>query len=150
MPKVSHVREEFWDEATREFRFKSLPTVPDLQLSVVRNDLSVPAGDVGTIAYLAVPPGSVLRVTLLRYLSSDPRGALFMVTQNGSLVDTPYLPSVGETLVIQDREKPVYVFDAGVVAVLVSAILGSIYAGTVYGVTMHGYYSKQEELKQTT
>ena len=149
MPKVSHVRVEVWDQATREFRFKSLPTVPDVELVALRDNVSLDPGGEAALGSLVVPPGSVLRVTLLRYLSSDDRGALFTVTQNGKAIDSLYLPSPGETLVTGDVEKPIYVLQ-GTVSLNLKAMFGSIYTGTVYGLTLHGYYSKQEELKYTT
>jgi len=149
MPKVSHVRVEVWDQATREFRFKSLPTVPDVELAALRDDVALDPGVEAALGSLVIPPGSVLRVTLLRYLSSDSRGALFPVTQNGGTIDSLYLPSPGETLVTGDVEKPIYVLE-GTVSLNLKAVFGSIYPGTVYGVAVHGYYSRQEELKQAT
>jgi len=149
MPKVSHVREELWDEATKEFRLESLPTVPDVEEATLRSDLSVASGGVATLGSFTVPPGSVLRVTLLRYLSSDPRGALFAIVQNGGTIDHPYLPSPGETLVTESVKKPIYVLQ-GTVELQLLALFGSISTGTIYSLTLHGYYSKQEELKYTT
>jgi len=149
VPEVRHVREELWDEHTKEFRFKSLPTVPDVELPILRDDLSVSPGGSTVIGSIIVPPGSVLRVTYLKYLTSDSRGALFSVTQNGSVVDYPYLPSVGETIVKESVTNPVYVLE-GTVEVYVNAKFGAISPGTVYGVILHGYYSRQEELSEIT
>ncbi|RLI43481.1 hypothetical protein DRO69_09215 [Candidatus Bathyarchaeota archaeon] len=149
MPKISHVREEVWDEATREFRFKSLPTVPDIELSILRNNLSVASGGATTLGSLEIPIGSVLRVTLLRYLTNDSRGAIFAVVQNSGTIDHLYLPSPGETLVTESKEKPIYVLE-GTVELQLLALLGSISTGTIYGMTLHGYYSKQESLNQIT
>ena len=149
MPEVRHIREEVWDEHTKEFRLKSLPTVPDVELPILRDDLSVSSGGSTVIGSIIVPPGSVLRVTYLKYLTSDSRGALFSVTQNGSVVDYPYLPSVGETIVKEGVTNPVYVLE-GTVEVYVNAKFGAISPGTVYGLVLHGYYSKQEELSEIT
>jgi len=149
MPAVNHVREEIWDEHTKEFRLKSLPTVPDVELPILRSDLSVASGGVATLGSLVIPPGSVLRVTLLRYLTSDPRGALFAVVQNGGTIDHLYLPSPGETLVTESVERPIYVLE-GTVELQLLALLGSISTGTIYGITLHGYYSKQESLRYRT
>ena len=149
MPRVEHVREEIWDEHTKEFRLKSLPTVPDVELPILRNDLSVASGGSAVLGSLVIPPGSVLRVTLLRYLTSDSRGAIFALLQNGGTVDHLYLPTIGETLVTESVEKPIYVLE-GTVEILLLALLGSISTGTIYGITMHGYYSKQESLGYVT
>jgi len=149
MPRVEHVREEIWDEHTKEFRLRSLPTVPDVELPILRNDLSVASGGSAVLGSLVIPPGSVLRVTLLRYLTSDSRGAIFALLQNGGAVDHLYLPTVGETLVTESVEKPIYVLE-GTVEILLLALLGSISTGTIYGITMHGYYSKQESLGYVT
>lgn len=149
MPKVNHFRQEIWDEATKEFRFSSLPTVPDEVLSVLRDDLSVTSGGSTVIGSIIVPPGSVLRVTYLKYLTSDSRGALYSITQNGSVVDYPYLPSTGETIVKDGITSPVYVLE-GTVNVYANAKFGAIAPGTVYGLIIHGYYSKQEELSEPT
>jgi len=149
MPEVRHVREELWDEHTKEFRLKSLPTVPDVELPILRDDLSVSPGGSTVIGSIIVPPGSVLRVTYLKYLTSDSRGALFSVTQNGSVVDYLFLPSVGETTVKEDVTSPVYVLE-GTVEVYLNARFGAVSPGTVYGVVLHGYYSRQEELSRIT
>ena len=64
MPKVYHSRKEIWDEATKEFRFESLPTTPDVELDYVGSSYS---GDTEiTMGSLVIPLGSVLRVTLFR------------------------------------------------------------------------------------
>jgi len=149
MPEVKHVREEIWDEHTKEFRFKSLPTVPDVKLPILRNDLSVASGEASAIGSLTIPAGSVLRVTLLRYLSSDPRGAVYAIVENGGTVDHLYLPSSGETLVTASRDNPVYALE-GTVELQLLALLGSVSPGTIYGLTLHGYYSKQRSLKYIT
>jgi len=149
MPEVKHIREELWDEATKEFRFRSLPTVPDVELPILRDDLSVSSGGSTVIGSIIVPPGSVLRVTYLKYLTSDSRGALYSITQNGSVVDYPYLPSVGETIVKEGVTNPVYVLE-GTVEAYLNAKLGAVSPGTVYGMVLHGYYSKQEELSEIT
>ncbi len=149
MPEVRHIREEVWDEHTKEFRLKSLPTVPDVELAEVRDDLSVASGGSAVIGSLEIPAGSVLRVTMLRYLTSDARGAMYAVTQNGGTIDYLYLPSPGETLVVESVERPIYVLE-GTVELLLLAKFGSVSTGTIYGVVMHGKYSKQEALKYIT
>ena len=149
MVRVTHVREEVWDQHTKEFRLKSLPTVPDAELNYAGSEYSASPGAAVSMGSVVVPPGSVLRVTLLRYLTSDPRGAMFAIVQNGGTIDTLYLPSPGETLVIQPVDSPVYVLEGTVEAQLLPAF-GSIYAGTYYGIVMHGYYSRQETLKNIT
>jgi len=149
MPEVKHVREEVWDEHTKEFRFKSLPTVPDEVLAILRDNLSVSSGGSSRIGSIIVPPGSVLRVTLLRYFTSDDRGALYTLVQNGGTIDHLYLPSPSETLVAESTEKPIYVLE-GTVEIYVHAKFGAITPGTVYGLTLHGYYSKQENLDKIT
>ena len=149
MPEVRHIREEVWDEATKEFRFRSLPTVPDVELPILRDDLSVADGGSATLGSIVVPSGSVLRVTLFKYFTSDGRGAVFGIVQNGSYIDYPFLPSPGETTVTDGLEKPVYVLE-GTVEFELLAKLGSISPGTIYGLTVHGYYSKQEELRYIT
>ncbi len=149
MPEVRHIREEVWDEHTKEFRFKSLPTVPDVELPILRDDLSVADGGATTLGSLVIPAGSVLRVTHLRYLTSDSRGAMLAVVQNGGTIDHLYLPSPGETLVTESKERPIYVLE-GTVELQLLALLGSISTGTIYGITLHGYYSKQEELRYLT
>ena len=149
MPKVNHVREEIWDQATKEFRLKSLPTTPDVELAVLRDDIALDPGSIAVLGSIEIPSGSVLRVTFVRYLSNDSRGALFPVVQNGGTIDNLYLSSPGEVLVTGDVEKPIYVLE-GTVNLNLKAAFGSIYAGTIYGLTIHGYYSKQEELKYVT
>ncbi|RLG85012.1 MAG: hypothetical protein DRO39_06625 [Thermoprotei archaeon] len=149
MPEVRHVREELWDEHTKEFRLRSLPTVPDVELPILRDDLSVSPGGSTVIGSVTVPPGTVLRVTYLKYLTSDPRGALFSIAQNGSAVDYPYLPSAGETIVKEGVDNPVYVLE-GTVEVYLNAVFGAVSPGTVYGLVLHGYYSRQEELGGVT
>jgi len=149
MPEVTYVRGQVWDEHTKEFRFKSLPTVPDEEISILRNNLSVASGEAAAIGSLTIPAGSVLRVTLLRYLSSDPRGAVYAIVQNGGTIDHLYLPSPGETLAVESVEKPVYVLE-GTVEFQLLALLGSVSTGTIYGLTLHGYYSKQGSLKYIT
>jgi len=149
MPKVNHVREEIWDQATKEFRLKSLPTTPDVELAILRDDISLNPGATTALGTIEIPSGSVLRVTLLRYLTSDSRGALFPVVQNNGTIDNLYLSSPGEVLVTGDVEKPIYVLE-GTVNLNLKAAFGSIYSGTIYGLTIHGYYSKQESLRYVT
>jgi len=149
VPEVKHVREEVWDEHTKEFRLRSLPTVPDVELAILRNDVALDPGSVSVLGSMVIPPGSVLRVTMLRYLTSDDRGAVFAVVQNGGTVDHLYLPSPGESIVKDTRENPVYVLE-GTVELQLLPLFGSIYTGTVYGLTMHGFYSRQESPRYLT
>jgi len=160
MPKVNHVREEIWDQATKDFKLKSLPTTPDVELAILRDDVALDPSSVAVLGSIEIPSGSVLRVTLLRYLTSDSRGAIFPVTQNNGTIDNLYLSSPGEVLVTGDIEKgevlvtgdiekPIYVLE-GTVNLNLKAAFGSIYAGTIYGLTIHGYYSKQESLRYVT
>ncbi|RLE62840.1 MAG: hypothetical protein DRJ47_10130 [Thermoprotei archaeon] len=149
MPRVEHFREEIWDEHTKEFRLRSLPTVPDVELSIIRDDLSVSGGGAAKLGSIIVPPGSVLRITLLRYFTSDGRGALYAIVRNGGTIDHLYLPSPGETLVAESVEKPVYVLE-GTIEFSILAKFGAITPGTIYGLTLHGYYSRQGELSEIT
>lgn len=149
MPTVTHVRNEVWDEATKEFRLKSLPTVPDVTLVAVRDDVAAGPGTEVVLGSVVVPEGTVLRVTLLRYLTSDDRGALMKLVQGGSDVDYMLLPGAGEAVLTGSKESPIYVLEGTVEALLLTKF-GSVYTGTVYGVVMHGYFSRQESLRTLT
>jgi len=149
MPNITHMRQEVWDEHTKEFRLKKLPTVPDIILPVLRDDLSVSSGGSTLLGSITIPPGSVVRVTYMKYFTSDPRGALLSIVQNGSIVDYLYLPSPSENIVKDGEESPVEVLE-GTVNIYLLAKFGPITSGTIYGLVLHGYYSKQEELKHLT